>query len=201
MAKIEPFERYTGQYEDWFLKNRFVYRSELKAIKEQLPEGKRGIEIGVGTGQFGAPLGIDIGIEPSHKMGGIARKRGIKVIDAVAESLPLRNSSHDFILMVTTICFLDDIMASFKEIYRVLKVNGEFLFWDLTIPKNIKKKCIYVIPIKVQIKNKKIITGYGTRWNKEQNLEYFIDLIKKVGFTFRDQKQEKEYFFLRFQKG
>ena len=73
MARTEPFEKYTEQYEDWFIKNRFVYQSEIKAIREQLPKTKKGIEIGVGTGQFGAPLGIKIGIEPSRKMGKIAR--------------------------------------------------------------------------------------------------------------------------------
>ena len=88
----------------------------------------------------------------------------------------------------------------FKEIYRALKVNGEFIMWDLTIPKNTKKKKIFAIPIKVQIKDKKIITGYGTRWNKEQNLNYFINLIKKVGFKINEQIQEEDYFFLRFKK-
>lgn len=124
MAKIEPFEKYTEQYEDWFVKNRFVYESELKAIREQLPKSEKGIEIGVGTGQFGAPLGIKIGIEPSCKMAKIARQRGIQVIEAIAENLPLKDSLFDFALMVTTICFLDDIEAAFKRIYRILKDKG-----------------------------------------------------------------------------
>lgn len=127
MARIEPFEEYTKQYEDWFIKNRFIYESELKAIREQLPEAKWGVEIGVGTGQFGAPLGIKIGIEPSRKMGEIARQRGIWVIEAIAENLPLKDTFFDFALMVTTVCFLDDIMAAFKEIHRILKEKGSFL--------------------------------------------------------------------------
>ncbi|MGA1840245.1 MAG: class I SAM-dependent methyltransferase [bacterium] len=127
MARIEPFEKYTKQYEDWFIKNRFIYESELKAIREQLPESKRGVEIGVGTGQFGAPLGIKVGIEPSRKMGEIARKRGIWVIEAIAENLPLKGSVFDFALMVTAVCFLDDIKAAFKEIYRILREKGAFL--------------------------------------------------------------------------
>jgi len=127
MAKIEPFEKYTEQYEDWFVKNRFVYESELKAIREQLPKTEKGIEIGVGTGQFGAPLGIKIGIEPSRKMGKIARQRGMWVIEAIAENLPLKDSLFDFALMVTTICFLDDIEAAFKGVYRILKEKGCFI--------------------------------------------------------------------------
>ena len=44
MARIEPFEKFTERYEDWFVKNRFVYESELKAIREQLPKTEKGIE-------------------------------------------------------------------------------------------------------------------------------------------------------------
>ncbi|MGA1863813.1 MAG: class I SAM-dependent methyltransferase [bacterium] len=127
MPRIEPFERYTKQYEDWFIKNRFIYESELKAIREQLPEAKRGVEIGVGTGQFGAPLGIEVGIEPSRKMGEIARERGIWVIEAIAENLPLKDSVFDFALMVTAVCFLDDIKAAFNEIHGILRDKGAFL--------------------------------------------------------------------------
>jgi len=39
----------------------------------------------------------------------MARDRGIKVIHAVAERLPIKDSQFDFALMVTTICFLDDV--------------------------------------------------------------------------------------------
>lgn len=87
-----------------------------------------------------------------------------------------------------------------KEIYRVLIENGEFILWDPVIPKKTKNKRIFAIPIKIQIKGKKIVTGYGTRWNKEQNLEYFIDLARKVGFKISEQKLEEEYFFLRLKK-
>jgi ubiquinone/menaquinone biosynthesis C-methylase UbiE len=124
MAKIEPFEEHAFQYEDWFVRNEFVYQSELQAVKAQLPERGSGVEIGVGSGRFAAPLGIKVGIDPSTKMREIARKRGIEVIDAVAEDLPFADSQFDFALMVTTICFLDSIEAAFREAYRVLKLGG-----------------------------------------------------------------------------
>ena len=89
-----------------------------------MPKSNNGINIGVGSGRFAIPLGIKIGIEPSRKMRDIAQKRGIEVIDGVAESLPFDDSQFDFALIVTTICFLDDIEASFKEAYRVLKPSG-----------------------------------------------------------------------------
>ena len=127
MAKIKPFDEYALQYEDWFERNRFVYESELKAIREQLPKSNNGIEIGVGSGRFAVPLGIKIGVEPSRKMREMAQKKGIEVIGGVAEELPFDDSQFGFALMVTTICFLDDIEAAFKEAYGVLKPNGLFI--------------------------------------------------------------------------
>jgi len=68
MPKIFPFEKYADQYEEWFVKNRWVYEAELRAVKTMIPYQGRGVEIGVGTGRFAEPLGTKIGVEPS--MGG-----------------------------------------------------------------------------------------------------------------------------------
>ena len=127
MARIEPFEKHTAKYEDWFERNRFIYASELAAIKGQLPAGGRGVEIGVGSARFAAPLGVEFGIEPSPLMRKIAEQRGIKVVGSVAEKLPFADDRFDLALMVTTICFLDDVDAAFAEVYRILKPGGCFL--------------------------------------------------------------------------
>ncbi|MBD3191769.1 MAG: methyltransferase domain-containing protein [Candidatus Heimdallarchaeota archaeon] len=127
MPKIEPFNKYADKYEEWFEKNKFVYLSELRAIKQLIPKKGRGLEISVGSGRFAEPLGIEEGIDPSQEMREIAQIRGIKVYEGVAENLPFKNESFDYLLMITTICFVDDINASFKEAYRVLKPKGLFI--------------------------------------------------------------------------
>jgi len=127
MARIGPFEKYPLRYEDWFERNKFVYESELRAIRELLPENGEGVEIGVGSGRFAAPLGIKVGIEPSSRMRKIAQQRGLEIINAVAESLPFGNLQFDFALMVTTICFIDNIRVGFREAYRVLKSAGSLI--------------------------------------------------------------------------
>ena len=124
MPKIEPFERYEGRYEEWFERNRFAYESELLAIRTLLPESGEGIEIGAGSARFAAPLGIKVGVEPSGKMRELARDRGLEVVNGIAEALPFANSKFDFALMVTTICFLDNVEAAFKEAFRILKPDG-----------------------------------------------------------------------------
>ena len=120
MKKFDPFESFAQEYDEWFDKNRFVYESELNAVKELLPISKNGIEVGVGSGRFAAPFNIKVGVDPSKEMAVIAQKRGIKVIEGVAESLPFLDSQFDFVLMADTIYLLEDIKKSFKEAYRVL---------------------------------------------------------------------------------
>jgi SAM-dependent methyltransferase len=124
MARIEPFEKHPLQYEQWFDRHKFAYESELQAIRKLLPRHGNGLEIGIGSGRFAAPLGIKLGLEPSRKMMEIAQARGIEVIGGVGESLPFRDSQFDFATMVTTICFLDDVEVAFSEAYRILKPGG-----------------------------------------------------------------------------
>jgi ubiquinone/menaquinone biosynthesis C-methylase UbiE len=127
MARTEPFEKYCGKYQEWFEKNKYVYRSELNCLKKLLPSRGLGMEIGVGSGKFAEPLGIKIGIEPSEKMAKLALKRGIVTVKGTGENLPFFDKTFDYVLMVTTVCFLDDVEKSFGEVNRVLKKSGKFI--------------------------------------------------------------------------
>ena len=125
MPKTEPFEKHSNAYDEWFKKNIDLYEAELEAIRQLIPPpGAEGMEVGVGSGKFAAPLGIKIGVEPSEKMAIKARMLGINVYPGVAEELPFSDGRFDYLLMVTTICFVDDVIKSFKEAFRVLKPSG-----------------------------------------------------------------------------
>lgn len=124
MARTGPFDAHPTTYEEWFTRNHYVYQSELKAVAHFIPINGDGLEVGVGTGRFAEPLGIKIGVEPSERMRRIAESRGITVYNAVAEDLPFPAESFDFILLVTTICFIDDVEKSLQEIRRVLRSSG-----------------------------------------------------------------------------
>lgn len=113
-----------SDYEDWFGRNVNVYEAELRAVRALLPVFDKALEVGVGTGRFAWPLGIRCGIEPSETMASVARQRGIDVTPGVAEDLPHDDGEFDAVLMVTTICFVDDLAATFREAYRVLKPGG-----------------------------------------------------------------------------
>ncbi len=125
MPKTEPFEKQSDRYDAWFEKNREVYHAEIEAIRQLIPFPEaKGLEVGVGSGKFAVPLGIKIGVEPAEKMAVKAEKQGIRVFRDVAEDLPFSDSEFDFVLMVTTICFVEDIHKSFREAFRVLKPGG-----------------------------------------------------------------------------
>ena len=171
MAKTKPFEEYTEKYEDWFEDNKYVYQSEVNAVKEILPEFKNAVEIGVGSGKFALPLNIKLGIEPSTKMRKIARSRGIDVIDAAAEDLPFEDISFDLVLMVTTLCFLDDAKKAFSEVYRILKPDGYFI--NGFVDKNSRVGKIYL-----KHKHKSIFYNIASFYSTEE----VMYLLKEAGF-------------------
>lgn len=150
----EPFEAHTDRYEEWFERYESVYRAELAALERLIeagggtaPDGRNdvdrrsdadsgsadgewggsgdvGVEIGVGTGRFAEPLGIEYGVDPSHGMLQRARRRGVEAVGGVAEALPLGDDSVDLALLVTTVCFVDDLAGTFAEARRVLRPGG-----------------------------------------------------------------------------
>ncbi len=171
MAKIEPFEKHTKQYENWFVENEYAYQSEVRAIKEILPDFKDGIEIGIGSGKFAQPLGIKFGVEPSYEMRKIARSKGIKVWNGFAENLHFKNGSFDLVLMVTTLCFLDDVRKAFSEVYRILKPSGSFI--NGFVDKNSKVGRIYQ-----KNKQKSVFYRVAVFFTPEE----VIKLLKEAGF-------------------
>ena len=127
MGRVKSFEKNVDKYEAWFDRNQAAYQSELQALRTLLPKNGKGLEVGVGTGRFAAPLGVRVGVDPSPAMAKVAMERGIEVRFGVGENLPCKDSSFDFILLVTTICFLDDVSAALREAYRVLTAGGYIL--------------------------------------------------------------------------
>ncbi len=127
MFRNAPFDLFHRHYEDWFDAHAAVYLSELLAVRAMLPWEGEGLDIGVGTGRFAAPLGVPVGLDPSAAMLEYARAKGIRVVKGVAEQLPFATGSFDYALSVTTICFVDDALAMMREARRVIKPGGCFV--------------------------------------------------------------------------
>ena len=89
----------------------------------------------------------------------------------------------------------------FEEIFRVIRSGGDFVVWDMVITeRGDNKKELYGAEIEVNIGEKRIQTGYATRWNKTQDLEYFLKLGEKVGFQILEKKLQQDQIFIRFRK-
>ncbi len=121
------FDKTVIEYDLWFEEHENAYQSELLAVKQFIPVGKDGLEVGVGTGRFAAELRIQKGIEPAPNMAAMARERGIEVEIGVAENLPYADRQFDFVLMVAVDCFVDGIEKAYSEVHRVLKPGGQII--------------------------------------------------------------------------
>ena len=120
---VEVFHRWADEYDRWFDRRRALYLSEIAALRAVLPQG-RGLEVGVGTGRFAAPLGVPFGVEPARGMALLAKERGIEVCIGTAEALPFASRTFDFLLFVTVLSFLQDPPRALREARRVLRPKG-----------------------------------------------------------------------------
>jgi ubiquinone/menaquinone biosynthesis C-methylase UbiE len=124
---VNIFNRYYQKYDAWYRENQAVFFSELKAIKKVLPKTGKELEIGVGTGQFASHLGVKYGIDPSLKMLGLARNRGVKVKLGYGESLPYQTRTFDYVLIIFTLCFVKNPKKVLQETHQVLKQKGKLI--------------------------------------------------------------------------
>jgi ubiquinone/menaquinone biosynthesis C-methylase UbiE len=123
----KPFEKLAAQYDKWFdsEKGRAVFAREAACLESLISvEGKRWLEVGVGTGRFAKALGVPEGMDPSSAMLEIASKRGILTRKGYGEELPYPDGVFDGVLMVTILCFLSEPERAFIECSRVLVKNG-----------------------------------------------------------------------------
>jgi SAM-dependent methyltransferase len=127
VAKTNAFDAQHQRYEAWFEKHAAAYLSELLALRPFVPWQGLGIEIGVGSGRFAAPLGVQVGVDPSRPMLAHAAVRGVRVVAGTAENLPFAEEAFDFALVVTTICFVDSPAEMLAETRRVLKPGGRLV--------------------------------------------------------------------------
>ena len=99
------------------------------------------LEIGIGPGiniQFYDPSKVTkiIGVDPSTELNKIAKKNADEVkipIDfliTTAEDIPLPDNSIDTVVSTYTLCSIPNPSLSLKEIFRVLKPEGKFLFCE-----------------------------------------------------------------------
>lgn len=117
-------------------------RKEVRPLRSELLLQAHGnvLEIGFGTGLNlpHYPLNIErlTVVEPNEGMRGRALKRikksGLTIEPHVlrGECLPFSDESFDTVVSTFTLCSIADEMSALREVFRVLKSRGKFLFLE-----------------------------------------------------------------------
>jgi len=129
-VQANPFDKLADRYDVWYdsVEGASIFAIEVACLRELLGDGVgRWLEVGVGTGRFGKALGIVDGLDPSLPMLGLAASRGIRGVVGRGESLPYLDSCFGGVLLIATICFLDDPARALSECARVLRKDGSLI--------------------------------------------------------------------------
>jgi len=125
----------------WFVGRRSILESFLKRIVGSLASldadksvgaPLRILDVGCGTGaniemlsQFGEAEGVDVSDDALE----FCRRKGLKVQNGLAETLPYDDESFELTTALDVIEHLDDDVAGLKEMHRVTKDGGYSLFF------------------------------------------------------------------------
>jgi SAM-dependent methyltransferase len=100
----------------------------------------RTLEIGIGSGlnlpyYETARVPALVGVEPSAELAAMAMRRAetsanlpLEVLRQPAECLPYADASFDTVVCTFTLCSVADPVAVLREVRRVLRADGQFLF-------------------------------------------------------------------------
>ena len=128
------FERLAERYDAWYEDpaGRELFAMELACLRPLLQGTTRPrLEVGVGSGRFAAALGVEVGLDPAREPLGLARLRGVRVVQGVGERLPFRDGVFGGVLVVVTLCFADDPQMLLAEARRVLRPGGALVLGEL----------------------------------------------------------------------
>lgn len=114
-------------------RNLAAYRSRVIPTAEG-----RVLEIGIGSGlnlpYYSSNVQDVIGLEPSPKLLGMARRAkrsgvmAVEFVEGSAEKIPLENAAVDTVVTTWTLCSIPDVSGALSEMRRVLKTSGRLLF-------------------------------------------------------------------------
>lgn len=124
-----------------FLYGRNIVLEELELLLDTVPRGSRILDVGCGTAHLTNWIkekGYEVyGIEPSQKMYDLAVDNfpEIEIKQGISSNIPYPDNYFDLIVSVEVMRYLDkkENIASYKEMYRVLKQKGTFFVTQVNL--------------------------------------------------------------------
>jgi len=129
VARGGLYDSLAAEYDGWFDgAGRLTFDIEVRAFQEILPLlPKPWLEVGAGSGRFAQALGSEIGLEPSLKLAGMAKARGIAVVRGIGERLPFKAETFGAMFLIVTLCFVSSPLEVFQEARRILLPGGKLV--------------------------------------------------------------------------
>lgn len=127
---IQAFESLADRYDAWYdtAGGRVLFELELGAVRPLLAgTAAPRLEVGVGSGRFAAALGLDAGLDLAGAPLRLARARRVPVVRGAAEVLPLLDDALGAVVLVLTVCFVQDPAGALAEAARVLRPGGRLV--------------------------------------------------------------------------
>jgi demethylmenaquinone methyltransferase/2-methoxy-6-polyprenyl-1,4-benzoquinol methylase len=174
-----------------------------KALQEAgLSKGMRVLDVACGPGlvtqcaaQIVGPSGYVVGLDPSVGMLHEARKGPFPhCVQGMAEHLPFRDASFDFLSMGYALRHVSDLTVAFREYLRVLRPGGIVLALEISRPTS--AVLMYLVPLYLKsILGTAFATATGNRqmytlmaylWDTIEQCvppATILEAFKNVGFT------------------
>ena len=145
--RAEDVEIYEAQGRTWWTSNRYLVRALRALVKPRMKwfrraagswSGRRVLDLGCGGGFMSEAIAREgasvVGVDPAVRAIAAARahaaRQRLKIRYRVgrAEKIPLPDASVDRVVCVDVLEHVDDLRRCCREIARVLKPGGVFLF-------------------------------------------------------------------------
>lgn len=155
-------------------------------LKPELSKESVGLDLGCGTGvltfKIAKLVKKIIGLDISDKMIQVARNKNIdsrsniifKKAD-ISEKLEFPDNKFNFVISVATLCHINSLARIYREVHRVLKPGGVFIFDEIISKLNKPFRPKYNDYLKEFTQNGTII------WSRH-TLEDHLIVIKRLGF-------------------
>jgi len=187
----------------WELVGKFTYTTKIHSV-ELTPIETDGLILDIGGGGEGIIGKLNgkqvVAVDTSERE---LRETQSKALKVVMDATDLKFLPESFSVCTSFFSLMyipnDKHLKVFKEVYRVLKKDGKFLVWDVTVPEKRGDYKAFLVRLRVILPNEEIEAGYGVKWQR-QNVEHFKELAQKTKFKIISEWSKGEIFHLEMAK-